>query len=440
MQKQNRIATYCTSFKSAAWTVKYEALWMNKHLLAVLIILLPAGLHVALPVAAFSCNVQIKNVNYPDTLNPSQSLTITGTVTVACMQAGSPISGRIDLVESTSHKSVTSSSFSIGYISGAQSNQSFLITINTVVPSVATLWQLEIVVTLWYGSTPFTGASYPLVIQVGQTEPVQPTMQIQVLQNGGFEAGLSNWQTVGREGQGSVAISSNIVHSGSGAVMLTLLPPLPGTSQLVSIVQGVSQTVSVAGLRDLTVLAWVHTQIDTTLAYPRLLVTVGGLTVDYVGGNCPGWCQMAANVGQDIRVQYGVGPWSSAFRSSHTISVTTAVELVGQLPYEDNQFVFWDDIQAFALVPANMTVITSSTQSIVTTQLSTTGASSSTESSPTTTIQTAIQTTTAPFIMSPEELYGSLVVVLAAGLVAETFVLLRQRAHKNKTPEKEQLS
>jgi hypothetical protein len=413
---------------------------MYKQLLAVLIVLVLPSLLIGPPVAGFSCNVQIKNVNYPDTLNPGQSFRITGTVTVACMQAGGPITGRIDLVESTSRKSITSSSFSIGYISGTQSNQSLLTTINTVAPSVATAWHLEIVVTLWFGGTPFSGSSYPLTIQVGQTEPVQPTMQVQVLQNDGFEAGLSDWQTIGREGQGSIAISSNIVHSGSGATMLTLLPPLPGTSQLVSIVQGVSQTVSVARLRDLTVLAWVHTQIDTTLAYPRLVVTVGGLTIDYVGGNCPGWCQMAANVGQDVRVQYGLGPWSSAFRNSDAIPVTTAVELVGQLPYEDDQFAFWDDIQAFAAVPSNMTVTTSSTQSIVTSQLSMTGGPSSTVSGSMTTTQTVIQTTTAPVVLSPEELYGSLAAVLAIGLVAETFILLRQRTHKNKTPAKGQPS
>jgi hypothetical protein len=401
---------------------------MYRHVLAVLIVLVPLGFLAAPPVAGFSCNVQIKNVNYPDTLNPDQSFAITGTIMVVCTQAGAPITGRIDLVESTSRKSVTASSFSVRYITGTESNQSFLMTINTVTPSTATLWHLEVIVTLWFGSTPFAGTSYPLTIQVGQTEPVQPTMQIQVLQNDGFEAGLSDWQTMGQTGQGSTAISTNVVHSGSGAAMLTLLPPRPGTSQFVSIVQGVSQTVSVASLRDLTVLAWVHTQIDTMLAYPRLVVIVGGLTVDYAGGNCPGWCQMAANVGQDIRVQYGVEPWSSVFQSPNTIPLTVALELVGQLPYEDNQFAFWDDVQALASVPSNATVTTS------TEQLSTIAASSNLSRMPSliATTQTVIQTTTAPCVLTSEELYGPLAVVLAVGLVAETFVLLRQRPRKNK--------
>jgi hypothetical protein len=406
---------------------------MYNRLLAAVLLLLSIVVLVA-PVAAFSCSVQISSVKYPDAVNLGQPFSVTGTMTATCQQPEGPLSGRADLFDSSTYQQVASSAIPIGYVTGAVGTINGEFTLNAVAPSTAMGWYLTIIVSLWFSGVAFASTSYSIVIQVGSTGVAQPTTQAQVLVNGGFESGLLDWQVQGGGGRGYATISTGTVHSGQGALMLGLYPPLPGSNMFVAVIESASETVPVQNIRDLTVTGWYRTQIDSPNAYPQLAVTVGGVTVNYPERYCPTWCQVTAYVGQDIKNQYGVGSWSTVFQSSNQMPLSVKLEIVGRLPFEDNQFTFWDDVEATASIVAQANITSLTSLSTVSSQVTQAASTSVVAAQPSTTTQTVTQTTTMQFAPSPEQLYGSLAVILALGLIAETFVLLRQRARKRKQP------
>jgi hypothetical protein len=271
-------------------------------------------------------------------------------------------------------------------------------------------------------------------IQVGHIGTNEATAEIQIIRNGGFESSLSDWESIGKASDGYIAVSTTIVHSGSRALVLALYPPLGGTSEGISIVRAVSQTVSVMNLRNLTVNAWYQTRIDTSQAYAGLVVTVGGLTVNYAGASSTSWGRLVANPGVDIKTKYGVAAWETVFQSSDPVDVTIVLELLGQTPFGDTQFAFWDDVQANASIPVQTIHLFSSSTNLQTTE---TGSSSSNSSLLVTSVvpQTSAQygynaseqaTSTMPFMTGTQQTLAS-AAILAAFIIIAAFLWRSRR-------------
>jgi len=203
----------------------------------------------------------------------------------------------------------------------------------------------------------------------------------QVLQNGDFETGsIAGWTFLGRPADGYATISTTNVYSGTNSLVLVLYPPPPGSNFYARIVIAVEQTVAVTNLRGLVVSAWYSPVISSLSAGARLRVTIQGLTINYyvaygpqissqlaqtdtqkevlLSGGCVGWCPVSLDVGNDFSTMFDQAKYSSAFGANGPVMLKVALENVGYGFVSGNQFVYWDNVQALASVPAAFTTTT----------------------------------------------------------------------------------
>jgi len=286
--------------------------------------------------------------------------------------------------------------------------------VNTLqAPATVGLWRLRESLSTYLGADLLsTSGSMDFDIQVGQpviTTP-QPTQAIQILQNGGFEAGLTGWTQIGNphDGYASTGTQSN---SGSASLALTLYTPKPGSSQFAPLVIGVSQTVNLPdGCTAFNVRGLFYPAMRSKLAYGQVQVTVDGVTSTYPlsrGGPLqPYW------TGFDFDVPISPGA---------RIAIIS-LELVGTTEITDTQFGYFDDVQAIATVPGILTSSTIATQSQVSssvetqlnTQLSSTSESMSTQSQ-------------LVLTLSLEQIYVGMVSVLVLSLGVVSIFLYKAR-------------
>lgn len=269
---------------------------------------------------------------------------------------------------------------------------------------------------------------FELILFVGLTASVQVgrgalilltefagTAETSVLQNGGFEQGLTGWREVHGQG-GAYGFSSSIVHSGSHSLVLGLRPSRPGGIPSAT-VEGVSQSVSVLQLRGLKIEGWYHTGINTNAAAVRLVVQVGELVVRYflfygpeitsstTRDNqtlksilrpptlCPSWCSIAVDASSDFKDLFDPARYDQVFLGDSSAQITVSLEL---LIYRTNdaQYVFWDDVNATAQVLSLQSTTTTSTSTLASgSEISSTVASSSTSTRTPATIVTTFQET-----------------------------------------------
>jgi ribosomal protein L40E len=81
--------------------------------------------------------------------------------------------------------------------------------------------------------------------------------------------------------------------------------------------------------------------------------------------DCISWCEISRDVGLDFRTMFSTAAVGSIF-SSGQATVTVALELLGYGVIPSSQFIFWDDVQSIAQIPAPTT-----NSSTITTMIST---------------------------------------------------------------------
>jgi len=227
-----------------------------------------------------------------------------------------------------------------------------------------------------------------LLILLFNTSPSQQTStDLPIVENAGFEVGLSGWQEIHAPAS-SVAATNARAHSGSAALAITLAPPPPNAVAVFPIVEGVFQSSNVTNMEGLKLEAWYLLHMSTYLVAAKVRIQVGSLTIDYYVVKAPNtalsnttttrsivvslqncvasWCLLQADVGADFRSNFDLAS-GSVFQTATRIPIKIALEL---LLYggTETQFMFWDDVQLIASIPAQSTT-TQTTSSEPSTQL-----------------------------------------------------------------------
>jgi len=216
--------------------------------------------------------------------------------------------------------------------------------------------------------------------------------EISILQNGGFELGLSGWGVVD-SGIGESKISNSVYRSGASSLTLDMVPT---TAIPKGDVQGVVQTVKVANARGIQIEAW---YLTPACSFPdgtagQLNVKVGQLSVHYpIDGTCGRWKNVTRNVKDDLQSTYGPNGLA-LFQQNGRVNITFALELLHTniLPLYDYSSVNWDDVKVIAQVPTQSEV-QSVTSSSVTTKLTSTTTEFAPQVNTTTAITTTVRTT-----------------------------------------------
>jgi len=402
----------------------------------------------AIPIAyATACGIQIDSVDHPTAVSPSQNFSITTSLTITCSKASLPISGRLDIVDASSGVAISTQSLRIGYVGGESATFTQVVISSVRAPGTSIgYWPLNIHVILFISGMTLAETYQALIVQVGATSPPETFAEVQILQNGGFENGLTNWVSIASSGSGSIAISDANMHSGSSALTLTLFPPLPGTSPLAAVVLGVEQTTSVYKLRDIRIDGWYQTRIDSTLAAARLRVQVSELAINYYvafGPNtritnagtdttqnimisehgCQTWCEISRNIGDDFRSFFSSDKIAASFNNAGSVPVTVALELLGYIGMTDNQFIQWDDVQAVVSVPRQTTTTTSTAQQ-TTTEIT---VSTSSLTPLISTLERTVTETRTVQVITTEQIYGGLAAIFGAGFLISSLLLIKTR-------------
>jgi hypothetical protein len=359
--------------------------------------------------------------------------------------------GRADLKDGQSGRLLSIQTFDLGISGGLPVTVHREVIQNATAPSSTGTWGLEVVVYCSVTGTFTEVATNSFNIQIGSQSSQGNLLEMQVLQNGDFENGLSNWQTIGFPGYSS---ASKLAHSGSGSVEL-LVYTRPDIGPSVTTIQGVSQTVAVTNLRGLNVEAWFLMKVDGP-SDTRLRITIGGFTINYyavfydpelatsrdndtsksilLNQYAPYglWQSLNRDVAQDFQSKFGVAGQVPFQSSEATIQIS--LELITYGTLSGPQYLYWDDVGATAslLAQSSTTSITNSATSSSTVTSTTTSGATILSTYPT---QSQTSTQLAPeTYFSFEPLLPVLLVamVIVAGLVA--IFLLMRRPRRTSTP------
>ena len=334
-----------------------------------------------------ACGFGILGVDSPVTLATNQSFEIDTKVSVNCGSTKDYVVVVVDVEELPSSivLSTTAHLFPLetfvglsGTVNVTALNWPANATLHNqlTAPSIASSWTLQVQAFLYFENSGYAGSAQhgPFTIQVGQVQQTEQWASIPLIQNGGFEDGLANWQET--QGAGLAAISHKTVHAGNSSLRM-YMGGLPPPSKSVGPSMTVTQTSTVKMLRGLYVGAWADGLV-------RLRVKFEGLTVDYdfgqgsttmsigcggcaygvngvsvvrvglVDSGCNGvWCSLARNVTADVQPFLTISQYASIFNLAHPVQVTLSI-LVHQFPSVSPQPVtvsYVDDIQLFAYVP-----------------------------------------------------------------------------------------
>jgi len=269
-------------------------------------------------------------------------------------------------------------------------------------------------------------AERQLAIEVG-IQRYEKTQETSILRNGDFERGLSFWQIIG-SGSGASSTSSQIAHSGTSSLILSLFPI---SSVASTQTQGILQRTIVRDLRGLRITAW---YLTTACSLPagsvgRLRLNIGGLSVNYeLNGTCGKWETIAYNVTRDLELAYGL-EGLSPFQQIGDVEITLSLELIrsgaNAMALAEYVSMNWDDVELIAFVPvtyiANATARTTS-MTLVTTEAfksSTTG----------TTVETLVETWTSR-AWTTEQAYGWLTAALAGSFAVILVLVVKVRTQR----------
>jgi hypothetical protein len=181
---------------------------------------------------------------------------------------------------------------------------------------------------------------------------------VSILENGGFESGLSNWDLI-ESGDGTSASSGSFSHTGSYSLMLDLKPISMITETQI---QGAYQAVSVQNLRGLSLQAWFLTPSCSLprATMGRVVVQVEGIAVHYdTQATCGGWERITQNVTADFQSKLG-SDGLHVFERQGQVSVLVALELVRSasdaMALSEYLSVYWDDVNATASIESGMSM------------------------------------------------------------------------------------
>jgi hypothetical protein len=368
------------------WGYPRIGIWLHSFIHRLLIVgLLVISMVFAAPSAhAQTCGFGILSVDSPATLATNQSFEIDTKVSVNCDSTKNYVTVVVDVEElpsnivlsTTAHLFPLETFAGLSGVANTTSQWSANATLHNqlTAPSITSSWTLQVQAFLYYQYTGAAGSAQqsPFTIQVGQVQPTVRWANISLIQNGGFEDGLANWQET--QGVGRYAISHKTVHAGGSSLWMYMpLPPIPPTSSGPGPSMTVTQTNTVTMLRGLYVEAWADGLVRLRVKFAGLMVDydfgqgsttmsigcggcaygVNGVAVVRVGladSGCNGvWCSLERNVTSDVQPFLTISRYASIFNLAHPVQVTLSVFLHQFLPVWHVSYV--DDIQLFAYVP-----------------------------------------------------------------------------------------
>jgi KaiC/GvpD/RAD55 family RecA-like ATPase len=123
-----------------------------------------------------ACHVQIIGIDYPDTIQPNQSLQVTTRLMVTCVPINDNVVARVDLVAVDTNKTIASNSYGIGTIQVATGQYKVVnVSIANTIRSPSTIGTLKLQVVAWVFAGPYVQATVNQPIQVQIGTPIQLT-------------------------------------------------------------------------------------------------------------------------------------------------------------------------------------------------------------------------------------------------------------------------
>lgn len=119
------------------------------------------------PASAIRCQIQIDKVDYPSIVDPGQAFEVKTNLTVGCSTSMIDISGRVDLIDLDSQKTVSISGLHFGYISEPGKTFNLTVTNEAQAPPTEKDWKLKVSTVVFAGGDPVASAENSFSVQVG---------------------------------------------------------------------------------------------------------------------------------------------------------------------------------------------------------------------------------------------------------------------------------
>jgi KaiC/GvpD/RAD55 family RecA-like ATPase len=135
-----------------------------------LVMLIPiAGLLSGSPVYGFTCQTVINKVEYPAVVAPGAELQVTTNLSLTCTTATVDISGRVDLIDLATNKTLSVTVVHVGTISASVETLSYTVSNVAQAPARMGPWNLAVTITFFAASFTVASTSQPFAVQIGQT-------------------------------------------------------------------------------------------------------------------------------------------------------------------------------------------------------------------------------------------------------------------------------
>jgi hypothetical protein len=124
--------------------------------------------------------MQINKVEYPDMIDPSQAFEVKTHLTVSCSISIDDLSGRVDLVEQDTHKTVSISALHFSYTSEAGKPFNLTVVNEGQAPAAEKYWKLTVIAVVSAEGNTVASAEDSFSIQVGVGDGTQVWLGILV--------------------------------------------------------------------------------------------------------------------------------------------------------------------------------------------------------------------------------------------------------------------
>jgi len=118
--------------------------------------------------AFIKCQIQVTNLDYPLTVGVSQRVEVETSLTVTCNTSAVDISGRVDLNDAATNRTLSISGIHVGYVNEPEKTINFTVVNSALAPSSPTVWGLRVHVVLFALGDIVGESIRDIQIQVGQ--------------------------------------------------------------------------------------------------------------------------------------------------------------------------------------------------------------------------------------------------------------------------------
>jgi len=116
---------------------------------------------------ALRCQIEVKGVEYPTIVDPSQAFDVTTHLAVTCTTSMVDIGGRVDIIEQDTNRTLSTSGFHLGYVSEPEKTFDIAVLNDAKAPAENKDWMLRAHVTLYAVQSPIAFADSVFGLRVG---------------------------------------------------------------------------------------------------------------------------------------------------------------------------------------------------------------------------------------------------------------------------------